>query len=282
MHPICGSARSRSGRLRRLAAAPGAVLVAGLFAVLLTVACDRNAKTPHLVPTGIRPPPEVGTGSIVGLVRHDPLNAPDLDRPPFPPTVVELLQDGALLAADTLSSTGRWFEFSRLRPGHYTVRAVARVFLPATVADVLVASAPVDAGDLILTIDPLQVASTIHLLGDFNGFPEDFPDSIGMVQNTLGVWTHPNLDYPAQVLAPGTYRLRFVTDFFVDDSDYGGDPSVVWDAPVADAPTRREAGPGTNLAIRITAAGPYQFTLDERRQTFSVQPLTAPRRTSRR
>ena len=78
------------------------VLLAGLLALLgTTAACERNQLTPLLVPTGVRPRPETGTGAIVGRVVYDPAQSPDLGDPPYPLTIVFLYEAGAPVFADT-------------------------------------------------------------------------------------------------------------------------------------------------------------------------------------
>ncbi len=262
--------------MRRLAPRILPALAATAALALLLQGCDRNAQNPYLIPTGIRPKPLIGTASLTGRVVYDPINAADITTPPSPATIVELWQNGARVGADTLPSDSRTFTFEHLEPGSYTVVATAHFFRDGSIPPVAVKTRPVEAGDVLMKIDPLACSVDIHLVGDFNGFPEDFPDSSRMDQNTLGIWSYPNIDYPAQVLTAGVHRVRFVTAYAVDNpTDYGGDQSQVLDVPVVQAPVRPVSGAGTDLSFRVATTGRYAITLDERRMTFSIQPVIA-------
>jgi len=247
--------------------------VLGLLLLQVT-GCNVNRVSELLVPTGLRPRPEVGTGAITAQLDFDPVQFPDLVAPPFPPALVRLFRDGVVMDSVRLDGSTRVVRFDSLFAGTYVMTSSAYLFFSSSLGPIPVVDQLVDAGNDTLLVRPGGIASTVHLAADFNGFPQDFPDSIALVQNRLGVWSYPNLDYPAQTIPPGTYRIRFVTDFSFDNpTDYGGSEAVTYTAPVRDAPTSLVAGPGTNLLIRIETGGPYGFTLDERRQTFSVEPI---------
>lgn len=259
------------------------LLALGL-ALVLMAGCNLNRISDLLVPTGLRPRPEVGTGGITAQLDFDPAQFPDLAAPPYPPTLVRLYLDGSPVDSLMLDGSTRMVRFDALFGGTYAITSSAYLFFPSTLGPIPVVDRLVDAGNDTLQVNPSRIVSTVHLAADFNGFPPDFPDSIAMVQNRLGLWSYPNLDYPAQTIAPGTYRLRFVTDFSFDNpTDYGGSETVTLTPPVRDAPTSLVSGSGTNLKIRIDTGGQYSFTLDERRQTFSVEPLVqAMKSTTRR
>ncbi|OGF13022.1 MAG: hypothetical protein A2W00_11915 [Candidatus Eisenbacteria bacterium RBG_16_71_46] len=265
------SIRSAGRAPLRRARAAGAVLA---LLVVLAPGCGRNRVADLLVPTGIRPRPAIGSGAISVRLFYDPVRYPDLTLPPFPPTTVKLQLAGIALDSTTLDGSTNVVTFDSLQAGSYLMTSSAFLFFSASLGPIAVTDQLVDAGDDTLTLNPAKVRSTVHLVGDFNGFPSDFPDSISMEQNSVGVWTYPNIDYPAQTIQPGTYRLRFVTDFSYDNpTDYGGSEAVTYTVPVLNATTRLVSGPGTDLKIRVVTTGPYRFTLDERRQTFSVEPI---------
>jgi hypothetical protein len=258
--------------------AGAALLLLGLAAT----ACDRNTATPILIPTGIRSRPAVGTGSLVGRVVYDPQQAPDLVDPPYPPTVVELYESGAVVVRDTLESSTRDFAFRELPAGTYSVVARPRLFKPSSLPPIRVVADEVDVGDLIAPIDFTQFRVAIHLYGDFNGYA-DLQDSLQLVALRTGVWWGPDQpEYPqgpspdtAITLASGTYSIRFVTNYYLGNPYYGGDGVTVVDAPVTGVPLRYTSDPMGDLRVRIPTTGRYRFYLDERRLTMTIEQLPA-------
>lgn len=259
-----------------------------LALLALILGCDSNSRKSSLTPTGIQQRPEVGPASLIGRVVFDPSQAPDLNAPPFPLTIVELWSDTVEVARDTLDPSTDRFEFTGLYPGSYSVFASANFFRRSSLPQVRVVAGPVDVGDVNLLIIPAASSNDIHVVGDFNGFtfiPFSADDSTGMEQKSAGLWYGPNLipvdlgtriEDPdtALTLPSGTWRFRFVTDYETDNpTDWGGDEGQTIDVPVAYAPIRLVSGPNTNLTLRLPATGRYRFELDERRRTFSVERL---------
>jgi hypothetical protein len=118
------------------------------------------------------------------------------------------------------------------------------------------------------------VSNIINVAGDFNGFSKDSVEW-EMGQTSLGVWSvtspHP--------INPGVSNMKFVTDQNFDvPPDWGGDESVTIPVPATNAATRKVTGSGTAIKLDFTAGGTYTFTLDERRQVFSIQPGPGPGR----
>ena len=272
----------RDLRVRRFTA------LAGLLALLVTgVACDRNVASTLLVPTGLRPRPETGTGAIVGRVVYDPQVSPDLDTAPFPPTIVELFESGIVVAADTLDRQTRDFEFAALPPGTYTVVARATLFQRSSLPAVRVVADRVDVGDLVAPFDLAQLTTaSIHVSGDFNDFAE-FADSCSMQQLRLGLWFGPNIDPTysdtgeelapdsALTLAAGVHRIRFITNFTIFNPFYVSESDGVIDVPATHVPLRLVSDPDTDMSIRIPVTGRYRFQLDERRVTLTIEQLPA-------
>lgn len=274
---------------RRMRAWAQAVAAGALLAALaLASGCDSNSGSPFLIPTGIQKKPPIGPAALTGRVVFDPSQAPDLNTPPFPLTIVELWSDTVLVARDTLDPSTDRFEFTGLHPGSYTVFASAHFFRRSSLPPVRVVSGSVDVGDVNLLINPAGSSNDIHVVGDFNGFtfiPFSPDDSCGMEQKSAGLWYGPNLvevdvggtiEQPdtALTLPAGTWQFRFVTDYDLDNpTDWGGDESQVIDVPVAYAPIRIVSGAGTNLTLRLPSIGRYRFEVDERRRTFSVERL---------
>ncbi|MBI5710742.1 MAG: carboxypeptidase regulatory-like domain-containing protein [Candidatus Eisenbacteria bacterium] len=217
------------------------------------------------------------TGGIYGIVAFDPTTFPDLTSPPFPPAIVQLYQGTFLVTSDTTSRTSPSFSFSALAAGDYRVVVSSYFFVPAAVDPVTVGTAVETLTTVTLAADFGKLASQIHVAGDFNGFT--LADSTSMSLTSQLKWEYT----PSHAIAAGTYNMKFVTDGSFDNpTDYGGDESVTIAVPVTDQPVGLVSGFGTALHVQFAAAGNYRFTLDERRQTFSIEAAPAPRLSQRR
>ena len=211
------------------------------------------------------------------MVAFDPATFPDLTSPPFPPAIVQLYQGAFLVATVTTSRTTPDFLFPGLAAGDYRVVVSSYFFVTAAVDPVTVGTTVDTLTTLTLTADFGKLASQIHVAGDFNGFT--LADSTSMELTAELKWAYT----PSHPIAAGTYNMKFVTDGSFDNpTDYGGDESVTNTVPVTDQPTGLVSGFGTALHVQFAAAGNYKFTLDERRQTFSVEAVPAPRLSQRR
>lgn len=209
-------------------------------------------------------------GSISGELEFEPTLFPDLANPPWPPVRVVLLQGGIEMDEVTTTRTDKTFSFGNLPAGDYRVRADARLYAPDS-ADATVSAGNVDVGTLTLNADFNELASDMHVAGDFNNFT--IADTTRMAFTAQLVWQYT----PSHPIAAGTYNMKFVTDASFDNpTDYGGDESVTITVPVVNSPTGLVSGFGTAIKLQFTAAGNYRFTLDERRQTFSVESVPAP------
>lgn len=252
----------------------------------LAAGCGGNDPGTLLTPTGIRPAPGSWPGSLTGSVLFDPVNTPDLAAAPFPPTRVELYQGATLVAVDSLEAGSPNYLFTGVAPGLYSVVARSSAFFAASRGNLPVRDSQLDAGNLMLTLNSGSFSNYIEVIGTMPGFDAG---QLGMGttsldQNTIGLWTFPNLlmpdIYPYPVIPAGTYRLKFVNDFSSTDVNrigWGGDPSDTLTAPVTQHRVIRGSGPATDLVVRFPATASYAFTLDERRQTFSVTPMPTPR-----
>lgn len=254
------------------------------FALALAAGCSGNRPGTILAPTGPRPAPEHPTGGVFGTVRWDPTNAPDLGTAPFPPTLVQVRDlAGQLVGEDTLDTATDRFEVLGLPPGTYVVGAGSRAFRTTTLPAVRVVDEPRDVDAIVLPINPDSTSVTIWLIGRMPGFSYDEFFDNSLVGVSLGLWVYPNdFTTPREVTA-GTHRFKFVTDpsFPNDLIGWGGDSTVVLTAPVTGAKVRFGRGPAHDLKVTFPTTGLYTFTLDERRQTFSVQP-TPPALAARR
>lgn len=211
------------------------------------------------------------TGGITGTVAFDPARFPDLASPPWQPATVWLKQGTTIVTQLQTTRTDRSFSFTGLAAGTYKVVSDANIFKADSVDNISVGTSAVDVGERTLLRENAELATSIHVAGDFNGFVID--PAWEMAQSPVGQWT---LVAPASIAA-GTYNMKFVTDATFDNpTDYGGDETVTIDVPATNAETRLVGGLGTALRLRFTTAGSYTFRLDERRQTFTVEPTPAP------
>ena len=138
----------------------------------------------------------------------------------------------------------------------------------------------IDAGNLTLTIDPGVFASAIDVIGTMPGYDEG---QLGMgttslLENTIGIWTLNNTDYlisPPSSIPAGTYRFKFVKDYLAG-TGWGGSLSDTLTAPVTLHPCAPASTPATDIVVRFPTSGVYAFTLDERRQRFSIALAPVP------
>lgn len=273
-----------------------AIVAAGLPSLLAGAGCGRNGAETFLAPTGIRPRPTHWNGAVTGLLLYDPINTPDLIDPPYPPTRVELWRDTSLAAVDSLPVSTRWFTFDSLAPGTYTVIARSSMFFAAAVTGVRVSDSQADAGNLVLNVNPSATGSGLEIMGSMPGFRLSdldyamwFPlDSTRAGATSLGVWVYPlplpaspsdedlAYDHYAQThpVTAGTHRFKFATLYPASETNLTGWGNLLGGtltAPVANHPSAIASGPATDIVMTFPTTGVYRFTLDERRQTFSVQ-----------
>lgn len=246
------------------------------FAAFAAAGCGRNDAATLLVPTGIRPAPGSWPGSLTGAVFFDPVNTPDLAAPPFPPTRVELFLGSTLVAVDSLDPGSRNYLFTGLAAGSYSIVVRSAAFYANSRGGLPVREGRLDAGNLTLTLNPLLLSSTVFVTGTMPGFDADqimFGTTL-CNENTLGVFTYPgDFAVPSEIPA-GTYRLKFVNDQSSTGANligWGGSPAETLSTPVTNHLAVYGSGPSTDLVVRFATTGYYAFTLDERRQRFSIE-----------
>lgn len=261
-------------------------LLALLVLAALLPGCGRNGASHLLVPTGIRPAPTDSSGVVFGYVRHDSTTYPGLEGAPYPPTIIELRHNGELVAQDTARGDKREFRFGHLPAGLYVLNASAHAFFPTAPVAVSLLAGVRDAGDLFLPARSDSLASLVFVVGTMPGFSIDDAFSYFasiMEARPLGVFTYPPFPAPGDTavitpIAAGTYRFKFATDFGSTANaliGWGGDSTVTLTAPVTNSPVRYASGPAQDIKVTIPTTGKWAFTLDERRLTFSIAPLSA-------
>jgi hypothetical protein len=240
--------------------------------------CGRNKPSSLLVPTGIRPAPDVATGGLFGFVEYDTVNYAGLDAPPYPPATVQAYLGGALVATTTTGGDSRRFELTGLPRGDYSLVVRSHAFSPAGFGLFRVLDAVRDAGDLGLTANTSDsLASTVYLTGDMPGYTVDEIPTFATYCDGLvvGIWTYPNLLFTPEPIAAGTHRIKFVTDASSTAGNligWGADASVTLQVPVSNVPAHFGFGAATDIVANFPATGIYDFVFDERRLTFSITP----------
>lgn len=257
---------------------PLAALLALSTALALGAGCGRNDAVTALAPTGIRPAPATWPGSLTGLVVFDPTNTPDLSSPPFPPTRVELFRDGSIVAVDSLAPSSRNYGFGEIPPGSYSIVVRSSAFFANSRGGLTVREYALDAGNVTLTLNPSVFSNGVDIIGSMPGFGTNQfgMGTTSLDQNVLGVWTYPNDLFPPASIAAGVYRLKFVTDMSSTNTNligWGGSAAETLSVPITGRRAVRGSGPATDLRVRFPVTGPYAFTLDERRQTFSIASI---------
>lgn len=218
-------------------------------------------------------------GGIHGTLEWDPTLFPDLANPPYPPTTVQLFNGSTLVDQRLVGRATKEFDFGPLPPGTYRLVADAHLFF-STTSDTITVTDFVRNETVTLSYDFNESPGQIDLAGSFNNWPSDFPgeDSPTLLDQTaLGVWVYPNSSYPAVTIPAGLQYFKFVTGgSFENPTDFGGDESITLTAPLTNAETRFVQGEGTAIKVNFTTPGQYRFRLDERRLTFTIEPLTHP------
>lgn len=265
-----------------------ALAALGLLAILALAGagCGRNKPSSLLVPTGIRPAPDVATGGLFGFVVYDTVNYAGLESPPYPPASVEAYLGGALVATATTGGNSRRFELTGLPRGDYSLVVRSHAFSPAGFGLFRVLDVVRDAGDLGLSANTSDsLASIVYLTGDMPGYTVDEIPTFANYCDAMvvGVWTYPNLLFPPAPIAAGTHHIKFVTDASSTAGNligWGADASVTLQVPVTDVPARFGFGPSTDIVANFPATGVYDFVFDERRLTFSITPSATSSRLS--
>ena len=272
---------------------PAHLLAAAALLALALAGCDRNQPGTALAPTGIRPAPARWPGGVTGVVHFDPLNTPDLASPPFPPTRIELWRDTLRIAVDSIGGATNTFKFTNVVNGVYSVVVRSSAFYANSIGGVQVLNQPRDAGDVTLTINYAAFANGMELLGTIPGFRETdqseylFGLDVGELSTSaLGLWTYPSADYPdGQAIPAGTYRFKFATEWPLTSGVWTGWGNALGDTitvPATNHPSLLASGAANDIVMKFPQTGVYGFTVDERRQTFSVRFLhAAPARPAR-
>ncbi len=146
-----------------------------------------------------------------------------------------------------------------IRPGAASIDLEARRYLDTTLVDLpIVAAETTDVGTIILQPGCTSVASTIHLLGDFNEWDEALFAGPGMDQFESCRWRDTIDIHGSFQIA----ELKFVTDgAYNTPPDYARCDSFDTDG-VNYGPICLVSG-GGNLAIIAQFPGRYQVILDE-------------------
>jgi hypothetical protein len=215
-------------------------------------------------------------GGIHAGLAFDPFTLP-ITTPPYPPVTAKLYWGSEQLDSLLLSTGADVLDLADLDQAGY--RLVLSSPLYTTVdLPVSVGTSVADLGTLNLTFDFNLLASAVNVAGDFNGWSATAlsADLTGDLSWSVTTTTP---------IAAGTHDLKFARNGSFVDPAYGGDPATTLTAPVVNQPTQLVGGGGTSAnAIRVSfpTTGNYTFTLDERRQVFSLQATGTAASRSRR
>ena len=204
----------------------------------------------------------VPTGGISGTVAFA-----GLSTGPYPQATVDLYQGTATTPLATVKSnaTTRTFAFQTLPNGTYKVEISSPCFIKETRTGVTVTGANVDLTTVTLAAGT-SAFTTIQIVGEFTSWdPTEAPQ---MVQSPACVWTA-TVQVTADMIGAPKFFKFLTNGAFDTPPDYGGDESTLLTLPGTYS-IRPVSGQGTALKVQFPGAGTYVFTLDERRQQFTV------------
>ncbi|MFH1279453.1 MAG: hypothetical protein ABIK65_13860 [Candidatus Eisenbacteria bacterium] len=170
---------------------------------------------------------------------------------------------GDRLARTVADGSDGSFLLDGVPPGLREIGFEARRYRDTTLVDVVIAAAETtDVGTVTLDPGCVSVATTIHLLGEFNGWNEGlFNSDPGMIQSESCLWRDTVDLFPSILPDP---EFKFVTDkAYASPPDYGLCDGAAYGSltgPIC------LIGPGPPLNLVLTDAGTpgrYAFKLDE-------------------
>jgi hypothetical protein len=226
---------------------------------LANVTADHTVEASFAYNTAVLP------GGIRATLAFDPFTLP-ITTAPYPPVTAKLYWGTVRLDSLLLPASDDALDLADLDRASYRLVLSSPLYttldLPVTVG-----GGVTDLGILNMTADFNLLASAIHVAGDFNGW------STSALSAEIGG----DLAWSVSTTTPitaGVHDLKFARYGSFVDPAYGGDPATTLDVPVVNRPTRLVSGGGTSTnAIRVNfpTTANYTFTLDERRQVFSIQ-----------
>jgi hypothetical protein len=235
---------------------------------LANVTADHTIEASFVYNTATLP------GGVQATLAYDPLTLP-ITTAPYPPTTAKLYWGTELLDSLLVPTGGLALAFADLDQATYRLTLSSPVYATVDIP-VTVGSGVTDLGTLNMVFDFSLLAGSVSVAGDFNGWSAGALLAEGTSELTSTVSTS---------ITAGVHDLKFAREGGFVDLAYGGDPGTTLGIPVTNQPTRLVAGGGSSTnAIRVDfpATGNYTFTLDERRQVFSITAAPAPQSSPRR
>jgi hypothetical protein len=237
---------------------------------LVNVTADHTVEASFIYNTATLP------GGIHATLAYDPASVP-ITTAPFPPTTAKLYWGTELVDSLLIATSGNVLDISNLDQATYRLTLSSPLY-PTADLPVTVGASVTEVGTLNMVFDYFLLANTISLAGDFNGW------------SASALWAELNGDLAWTIttttpITAGVHDLKFAREGGFVTAAYGGDPGTTLTVPVTNQPTRLMSGGGNSTnAIRASfpAAGNYTFTLDERRQVFSITAAPAPQPSPRR
>jgi len=172
------------------------------------------------------------------------------------------------LAETTSSPVDGSFLLDGVPAGSVEIGLRARRYVDTTLANVSVAAAETtDVGTIAMRPGCVSVASTIHMLGEFNAWDERlFTSDPGMQKIGSCLWIDTIDVFPASFASQGEFgvvQFKFVTDRAYDNPpDYVRCDTLITEDLVTYRPICLLAN-GPNLLFGVSNAGRFQVTLDE-------------------
>jgi len=248
----------------------GAIVSTDTAYTLANVTADHTVEASFVYNTATLP------GGIHATLAYDPSTLP-IATAPYPPTTAKLYWGTARLDSLLIPTSGNSLDLSDLDQATYRLTLSSPLY-PTVDLPVTVGSGVTDLGTLNMVFDFNLLASTVNVAGDFNGWsasalPTDLNGDLAWTVTT------------STPITAGVHDFKFARYGGFVDPAYGGDPGTTLTVPFANQPTRLVSGGGTSTnAIRASfpATGNYTFTLDERRQVFSIVAAPAPQSSPRR
>lgn len=237
-----------------------------------------NVTADHTIEASFVYNTETLPGGIQATLAYDPASGlPPISTAPYPPTVAMLYWGAERLDSLSIPTSGNTLDLSNLDQATYRLTLSSPLY-PTLDLPVVVGAGVTDLGTLNMVMDFNLLSSEISLAGDFNSWSGS---ALPADLNAEFAWTATT----TTPITAGVHDLKFARYGGFVATAYGGDPGATLSIPVTNQPTTLVAGGGTSTnAIRVSfpADGNYTFTLDERRQVFSITAVSSPQSSPRR
>lgn len=207
-------------------------------------------------------------GMVTGIVdfQDDPETKPEV-------TITAVgSADSVMIATTTADAQDGSFELDGLPAGATFLTFRALRYVTDTLEVTIIAGQTNDVGTVVLVSGCVSVATTIHIMGDFNGWNEDlWITDPGMDQVSSCIWRD-TIDIPlSSTPAP---EFKFVTDETWSTANYNYCPDSTGQYDSLTGPVCLTEGGGNILLTGASIPGRYEIVLDEAALTYQAYLLT--------